>query len=386
MAALCAVLAAGDMEGGRLSKMLCVLSGAAAAWAAWSTPTVGLIGPLIGAWLIWRDRSLRQAAAFLAGAAAVFLGGMVWLASHHAVGPMLRSLFWTASNYGQANTFPYGGVIGGYATMFHGVSGLELFLRALPVLFLAMPAIVPIMAVIGWGIFLGRAKLQESIRQEAVLLILFTVAIVVSTYPRMDLDHLAYVLPVPAAAAAAAATKCPAPRVKAIVFLLMVFVTSLVIWYYAPTYLQNASVQTPVGKIFGRPDAIRAVASVIENVPERRTLFVYPYAPVFYFLRNGVNPSRYSYLQPGMMTAADEMAVLADLTRNPPELVLEVPIPEEDFLRIWPRTDRARLHMHRIEHFLRSRYEIVATAPWGVLPYRVLRRLAQERNDGRLPD
>lgn len=386
MVALCAGLAAADGQGGRLPKVLCLLSGLAAAWAAWSTPTVGLVIPLMGAWLIWRDRNMRLAAAFLAGVVTVFLGGWAWLASHHAVTPMLRSLVWTASNYEQANAFPYGGVIGGYAGWFRDASGLELVWRALPALFLAVPALVPVVAIVGWSVYLWRAKPQEPLRQEAVLLILFTAAMVASTYPRMDLDHLAYFLPASAAAAATVVEKCPAPRLKAVSFLGLVFVTSLVIWYYAPIYLQNVALQTPVGKIVGRPDAIRMVASVMERVPERRTLFVYPYAPVFYFLRNGVNPTRYSYLQPGMMTAADEAAVLADLTRNPPEFVLEVPIPEEDFLRIWPGTDRARLRMNRIEHFLQTRYEEVAAAPRGVLPYRVLRRLGWEHDDARTPD
>jgi hypothetical protein len=73
------------------------------------------------------------------------------------------------------------------------------------------------------------------------------------------------------------------------------------------------------------------------------SLFVYPYLPIAYFLTQARNPTRYAYLNPGMMTHADEAAVLAQLQADPPEWLLYLRLSREEFLRVFPHGGNAGL-------------------------------------------
>ena len=81
--------------------------------------------------------------------------------------------------------------------------------------------------------------------------------------------------------------------------------------------------------------------------------------PLVYFLTGGENPTRYSFLQPGMMTLVDEETALASLLARPPQWVFYSDTPAEAYLRLWPSSDPARLRMHSIENFIHSRYGLV---------------------------
>ncbi|HEX5431135.1 MAG TPA: hypothetical protein VFW83_04160, partial [Bryobacteraceae bacterium] len=122
------------------------------------------------------------------------------------------------------------------------------------------------------------------------------------------------------------------------------------------------------------------VRRLLDTVKPGDSAFVYPYKPLLYFLTQTKNPTRYSYLAPGMMNARDEQSVLADLRRSPPKWVLFLRLTPEDFLRVFPNADLSQLHFQSLENWIQANY-----APAGpdvnVAGYRLLRYTGHAAGD-----
>ena len=118
----------------------------------------------------------------------------------------------------------------------------------------------------------------------------------------------------------------------------------------------EAIVATPVGGVRVSEADARAVRMSVAQIRPTDSLFVFPYEPVFYFLTGARNPTRYFWLQPGMMSDQDERTAYVELNAHPPDWILYRNIPPAEYLRIWPGTDPARLRMPLIEDFIRTRY------------------------------
>jgi len=58
------------------------------------------------------------------------------------------------------------------------------------------------------------------------------------------------------------------------------------------------------------------------SVPPDRSILVLPYQPMFYFLCERRNPTRWNYLWPGDQTAQDHESLIEEAERDPPALVL----------------------------------------------------------------
>jgi hypothetical protein len=107
---------------------------------------------------------------------------------------------------------------------------------------------------------------------------------------------------------------------------------------------------------------------VLAHVSPGDSLFAFPYEPVYYFLTAGQNPTRYLWLQPGMMSSSDESTALTKLRARPPQWIIYRDLAPADYLRIWPGSDPAHLRMKSIEDWIRANYRIEtsATSPDGV--------------------
>jgi hypothetical protein len=64
------------------------------------------------------------------------------------------------------------------------------------------------------------------------------------------------------------------------------------------------------------------VKSVQDFVPPTRSILALPYQPMFYFLCQRRNPTRWNYLWPGDQTAADHERFIEEAERDPPAVVL----------------------------------------------------------------
>jgi hypothetical protein len=75
-----------------------------------------------------------------------------------------------------------------------------------------------------------------------------------------------------------------------------------------------------------RIERAHAVADFIHrlqaSVPPERSILALPYQPMFYFLCERRNPTRWNYLWPGDQTARDHERLIEEAERDPPALVL----------------------------------------------------------------
>ena len=193
------------------SRARAVLAGAVAALAAWITTPVAIVAAAIFL-TACALRSLRAMAIWIAtGAVACSAAFVVWLAAHSDLHAFLDAILWPMSHYASANRTAYGWVIGGYANLFQGVAGAERMVVAIFLVFLTLPATLPILDIIAWPF-----RLRRRAEPLIVLLLVCMIALMLSTLPRPDLIHLMYVSPVAYALAAALITRALPARAAAI--------------------------------------------------------------------------------------------------------------------------------------------------------------------------
>jgi hypothetical protein len=113
---------------------------------------------------------------------------------------------------------------------------------------------------------------------------------------------------------------------------------------------------TSIGSVHVKPADLDVLAMIQARVKPSDTLFVFPYRPLLYFVTGAHNPTRYSFLQPGMFSDKDEWEALSELRAHPPQWVFYTHVSPESYLRIWPGSDPRRLQMAGIEAFLRENY------------------------------
>jgi len=331
------------------SRWPIIAAGAAAAYGAWVTPPVLLVLAPMFAWTFF-VRRWKGVVSLAAGVAAVSaLAGGALLATG-SLGPMVQHFAWTASQYSTANRFPYGGIIGGYPALFSDVHGLNLGIHAILVFFIALPAVVPICALLGFS------AARQLWKTPLLFILACAIAAVLACAPRMDVEHLRYSSPLSYVVASCALASLLPRSLRAPLAVALSFVACIFLWSAVTLRTHLETAQTRDGFLVGEPKDLALERALEASVQKDESLFVFPYIPIVYFLTQGANPTRYSFLQPGMMADADEDQALASLRSAPPAKVFYADVPEWAYLRLFPSSDPRRLRMHKIEKWLRENY------------------------------
>ena len=330
-------------------------AGIAVGVAAWCTPPVALAVVALGICLVAYHTDARPTRdlflTYTAGVAVTLAAGLTWIVSTGAFPAMLNSLLWNASNYSRANRVWYGSVTGGYANLLHGGSLADTASTFTLLLFLTLPATLP---------FLSAIWLWKRPSMSVVIVFTVGVALILSTYPRWDLNHLTWVSAPFYALAAALIARTSFRKVAAVIVLIAAgscFMVSI------EQRFREATRVTSVGSVHGKPADLDVLAMIQARVEPSDTLFVFPYRPLLYFVTGAHNPTRYSFLQPGMFSDQDESEALNELRAHPPRWVFYTRVSPEAYLRIWPGSDPRRLQMSGIEDFLRENYQ--ETEQWA---------------------
>ena len=362
---------------GAESRWPWVAAGATAVLAAVFTPSRLLVPAATLAWSATLAGGKTASAPYLAGGAAVGAATGLVMAATGLLLPFIGQMRWLAQNYSSVNGMAYGAVFGGYANLLTGPIDASLAARAVVVLFLALPAILPMTNLLGWAAALRLrrpAGLDPAARRAVIYLLVCGAALVASTYPRPDLAHLAWVSPISFVVAATLVTFAAPKPVQAAVICLSTLGAAIFAYHLTST-LGAVSLATPVGKVRVAPETAPQVEALLAAVKPGDSAFVHPYHPLFYFLTQTKNRTRYSYLAPGMMTSADEQSALADLRRAPPQWVMLLRISPGEFLRIFPSGDLSRLRFQDLENWIDAHYSPAAPAV-ELEGYRLLRYAA----------
>src|SRR5579863_538242 len=284
------------------SRWVLAASGGLLAMAAWCTPSVALAGIAQAVWLAAARERRKALIPFTAGVLAVTAAAVAWLALTGTLPAFLHQMLWLQRNYAEVNVMPYGSVIGGYGRLLADAAGLEKFLRLIFVVCLALPAIMPPLAALLWGLLFWQKKVRPESKSAIQLLLLATVALIASTFPRADLFHLGFVAALPYVLAAAALAQFLSLRAGAIVAFTLIPLAALFALNNVTSSWNARAVSSPVGTIRVAPDLEPDMEKLLAQVHPGQALFVYPYSPIQYFVTQARNPTRFSYLAPGMMT------------------------------------------------------------------------------------
>jgi hypothetical protein len=351
------------IAGGAKSKLITFAAGIAIGIAAWCTPPVALAVVALGVCLFAYRATRPLFVAYAGGVTVTLAAGLIWVASTGALRAMLDSLLWSASNYSGANRVWYGSVTGGYANLLQGASGIDTAMTIGLLAFLTLPATLP---------FLSAIWLWKRPSMIVVLLLATGFALILSTYPRWDLNHLTWISAPFYALTAALIARTSFRKPAAVIVLVIAgacFMVSI------QQRLHEVLQLTRIGTVHGKQADLDVLDMIQARVQPSDTLFVFPYRPLLYFVTGAHNPTRYSFLQPGMFSKSDEAGALSELRTHPPRWVFYTHVPPEAYLRIWPGSDPRRLQMAGIEDFLKENYE--GTEQWA--DFNVL-KLADARN------
>jgi len=354
------------------------VSGALLAAAAWCTPSMALVGVVEIAWLLASAQRRGKCVPVLCGMAVVTALAIAALAAAGSLHPFLEQMLWLRKNYATVNVMSYGSVIGGYAALFVGTSGAEAALRGLLVVCLALPAILAPLGFLLWGWLFGHSAVPAELKPAALLLLPAAVALAVSAFPRADVTHLAFVAALPYVLVAAGFARVLSLRAGAIVaftaipFAILFSLNSLGSWF------ATLPLQTAVGRIRVEPRLAPEVAKLVAAVGPGQTLYIHPYMPVNYFVTQAENPTRFSFLAPGMMTRGEEAQALRQLEARAPEWVLYMTLTRDEFLRVFPNAGGLQNRFSALEKWLEKNYTPVEGAgAVNIGGYRLMRRSDQ---------
>ena len=343
----------------RARRRWLVASGILMAGAALATPSVALVGIVTLAWLPWTAGQRVRAAWYLLGLSlgTTAAGLALWLDG--ILPAFFGQLGWLSRNYAAVNVMHYGAIIGGYRALFDGAKAWELPIRACVVFCIALPAVLPVVALVG-----GAALRARREGRGLLYLFLCLIALVASTYPRSDVAHLEYIAALPYAVAAIVLYRYIPARPRAWLTICMGMWAAV---FVAQAQLPGRLVplQTPVGEVRASATEAPAVAELLARVQPRQSLFVYPYKPLFYFLTQAENPTRFSYLQPGLMTPEDAGLALSELKAQPPDWVLYMDLNQAEFERVFPSGKKFEAHFPALEDWIKSNYRSNGAAQLG---------------------
>jgi hypothetical protein len=111
-----------------------------------------------------------------------------------------------------------------------------------------------------------------------------------------------------------------------VVFAILVALFLWILHSFALPDVTRANEQLALDRGGVRIDQAHVVADFVQrlqaSVPPDRSILVLPYQPMFYFLCERRNPTRWNYLWPGDQTAQDHERLIEEAERAPPAIVL----------------------------------------------------------------
>ena len=309
---------------------------------------------------------LTKCLMFLTASASPLLGVAVFYAAQGELGAIVHAtLLWPLSHYSAINAMPYArwAVALSAGSSARALAFLPeqlrflLALTALPaaVFFVTSPAAVVLLGLLAFKF----GHLSPKLLGQALPVCLAAAALYLSEVHRPDFFHLVYGAPLLLVSVVLVGRAAFPSKTANRSFWLLLAVPGLV-WGGAlviGAMRANVRVETRRGPVFveKRDEALEALLS---TTPPRSRVFVYPYYPMYYFLADLVNPTRYSILEYGYNTEEQLREAADDLVMRRVELVLSDTVVSGENLSAWfPGYRPPPPEDQLIEKVLDARYE-----------------------------
>lgn len=344
-----------------------VVSGACAAIAAWITPPMLILALALAIWMLAVSMPAQSLCLYAAGLAAISIAAVTALLYSGAGTSLVRSLLWDASNYAVANRLTYGALAGSFSSFWQQGTALAALTHSSDAI---APVVLPPLAALAC---LALRVARKSVNPFLWLLGGGSVASLLACWPRFGAAQLLFGSAFFHALLSGAAA-CILPRRSHLWLGAGMFLVATVAVFAGWPNDAPARIETPVGLLNVSRRHHILLNDLLSTIRPGDTLFVYPYLPALYFVLAANNPTRYSFLQPGMMGPRDIQPLLMDLRAHPPRWIVWHDFAPDFILKNWPSSDPSRMRYPEIESFFNTNYHLVN--PDGVVPvgYRLLER------------
>jgi hypothetical protein len=293
---------------------------------------------------------------------------VVYFGAQHTLSLMLADWFWPLHHYSLANHVPYGYQNWSDITrhLFFGSGSLTQ--RVVTVLALSPCFLVPalplaaVALLIYWLVHMWRKGEPRAVAAHYVLIcstlsgLLFSVVM-----GRADIIHFMYLMPLFALVLAwmMDGRDMPGRLFRQMRPLFIAYVLGTFLMFAAPMLLRALNARDQVQT---RRGAVRVPArdTVVEYVQARviagEKILVYPYLPLYYYLTDTANPTRYEYFQPGMHTPQQAEEMLAEITSSRVPVVLFESSFWEKIPTSWPGTPLNAIVRDPITDYIHHEY------------------------------
>ena len=362
--ALCCMGAAetDELRAGRWLVAGGILAGA----AAWITPPLIFIVLALGLWIAFSPRPLR---AYVAGIAIPTGAAVAALVYTGALGGLVEALLWDTSQYSMANRLPYGALAGTFQSFRAQGSVAAAVVHYMDSI---LPNVLPALAAVATVIPM-LAKPAFAPRRFEALLSVGAFAALAACYPRLGAAQLLFASSFLWIVCATAVNELLSPGSRswvAGVACVAAMAATAVGWPRE----QLKSLKTPVGTVRVSRRHFITLNDLLSTTRPGETAFVYPYLPSLYFVTGLRNPTRYAWLQPGMMTDGDVRVAIISLKAKPPRWVIWHEFAEAYILKNWPSSDQTRLRFPEMESYLQTNYHVVVPDGVPTLGYKLMER------------
>ena len=308
---------------------------------------------------------------------------LAYFASQHALGIAISDWLWPLRHYSQANRVAYGYQNWSDAARQQLLFSGSILERAVKILAVSPCLWIPVLPLIALSVFVycNRDSVRDrmpEIKVSQYLLVggasaglLFSVIVV-----RADIIHFMYLQPVFAVVLAwmvdgdAIPGKFLMKTRSLLSAYLVIALVALAIPPLLATLGANHTVTSRRGRITTRgQDTV--IDYVQAHVLPGEKLLVYPYLPLYSYLTETSNPSRYDYFQSGMNTDVQEAEILATLRASrTPSVLFEMSF-KEKIPRSWPGTSLHAIASDPVADYIVVNYRscrvLRSPAPWTLL-------------------
>jgi hypothetical protein len=291
---------------------------------------------------------------------------------------LYANLIWPLSGYESLNQMPYGKGMADLA-----IGPCSLLLRQLPLPFalviallcllpFAVIAVSPLLVIASAIADAWKSRLREVILPAPmVAVVLSGLALWLSEIHRSDMIHLLFGAPVVLIALFVLTEQLfHHNRIKNIVVTAITLAIILLGCLELAECRTSYKIETRRGAVLDvtRDDALESLNSAVTR---REWVFVYPYYPMYYYLADVRNPTRFSILLYHYNTAKQFEEVIRDLESKHVKYVLWDTVVDGENLRTWfPAYVQPPRDQLKLERYLESTYDVVSIKNG----FRILRR------------
>jgi len=349
---------------------------------------LGLAIGLLAIWFVEGKPVLTRAAllALLSGFAIPLVITFAYFASQHAASAMLADWLWPLRHYSVANRVPYGYQNWSDASR-HLLFGTgSPFVRLIKAVAVSpcfwIPALPPVAVglLVYWIVKTRRSAATAASRYYILVAAAYLGLALSVVLTRADIIHFMYLQPLNCVVLAwllgsreldSRETTRLLRRARPV--LAAYVVISLSIFGLAPL----ANTASAPERLMTRRGEVTTPArdTVVEyfqaHVPPGKTVLIYPYLPLYYYLTAAFSPGPYDYFQPGMHTREQADEIVRELASGRVDEVLFEPNFSDKVAHSWPGTPLAAIAQDPVADYIAHHYrpcqELASPAGWKFL-------------------